>query len=572
MTTHNSTPPEDCKLDPVADAMRHASLAERTAREEFAARTARHTAELEARKRQHEAEVIAGWRASLRATFDPAEDFGDFVAWQDAGTIDRAKMFVSDDYRAGFNRYNGEPWARRTEAGWYYEQISTFTLEAFTLDEQRIIRNAFRDEWARPPSRRWVLLEDRGTVPIVLPHDPAAFVTDYRAKLPEPMRELGIVVGLAPRGGSLHVAVWLGEDRTPFEISAWLAKFNDYESGRFKVREAAPYDLKWVPLEPVTKTRTLAELVFTATESIDLLPSGLVGLDALRGGIQRRGDRIVVQAETGNAKTALALTMAESLAARGFKVAWLATPDEPSASIIARRLQRIGYAYEDAKKHVSDRAALAKLNGGLMVIDGNGCTLEEALAARPDFLFVDNIQKVKSNAGRGLSQHAAVEPRLEAIEASGVTTIVTSRMVRGAGKRGGNRLEGSYGGSAVEGGATVLLDLVLTGAELVVTMRKGRGPGEGESFALELDRAKQTLTPLRGTVAPSELDEVVDEVLGVLADRDGTPLSLRAVQVIARMPRARRKADVLAALKRAVETGRVTKADGKNGAYALQGS
>jgi hypothetical protein len=551
MTTNISTPLDPCNFDPVADAMARANLSTPSARAAAA--------------KQHEAEVVARWKTSLRVNFDPSEDFGDFVAWDDAGTIDRAKMYVSDDYRAGFNRYAGEAWARRTETGWYHDlSRPAYTFEGFTLDDQRIIRSAFRDDWSNPKSRRWVLLEDRRTVPIVLPLD----VADYRAGLPKEMRELGIVVGLEV-GKTVHVAVWLGEDLTPFEISAWLATFNDHESDRFKRLDHTPRRA-WVPLAPAVKTRSLAELAVTGTESIDLIPSGLAGLDDLRGGIQRRGDRVIVQAETGNAKTALALTMAESLAARGFKVAWLATPDEPAASIIARRLQRIGYSYDDAKKHAGDRTSLAKLNTNLTVIDGTGCTLEEALAARAEFLFVDNIQKVNSIAGRGLSQHAAVEPRLEAIEASGVTTIVTSRMVRGAGKRGGNRLEGSYGGSAVEGGATVLLDLVLTGTELVVTMRKGRGPGEGQSFALELDRAKQTLTPCHGTPAPHALDEVVDEVVALFTDKDGTPLSLRAVQVIARMPRARRKADVLGALKRAVEIGKATKADGKNGAYALR--
>jgi hypothetical protein len=446
-------------------------------------------------RKQHEADVIARWRASLRDPYDPDYDAGDYIQWDDIGTIGSA------DFRHGFHWYGGEPWGRPTEYGCLYEETRTLS-DAFTADEKQIIRDAYRGEqWGEPESRRWVLIEDQHTVAPIDGSDPKDFVSAYRACLPEQMRGLGMSVRIEP-GRLVYVAVWLGEPRAPQAIRAWIRQI---DPERFRLLYSTPGISEWVSIPPVnvTSTRTLAALAQQQdpTESIDLLPSGLVGLDALRGGIQRRGDRIVVQAETGNAKTALALTMAEALAARGHQVAWIATADEPRASIVARRLQRVGYSFDEAKRLVTDPGALARCNPNLVVLDGNACTLEDAVGARPEFLFVDNIQKVRSVAGRGLSQQSAVEPRLEVIEASGVTTVVTSRMVRGAGKRGGNRLEGSYGGSAVEGGATVLLDLVLAGDELTVTMRKGRGPGEGQAFTLTLDRAKQTLT--RAKVRPA---------------------------------------------------------------------
>ncbi len=549
MTTHNSASPSGAQIDNAFLAGRIGDPRD-AADAELASSFDRFIkAEAEA-ERAHRAAVLTTWREhpDVAAFIAALRSANDYPAWDEFSAAVVANTYCR--------------WSVRDEVTCLMLACAKQLGMAGMSDDDRAIieeRHAYSERNdVDPAARRWLLARDTKAVcPVTAA---SSWVAEYRAGLHEQLRELGMVVGLSP-GAPPVLAVWTGVEQTPHVLREWLRGVGK-ESLEFAPEANVA---EWVTLAPVRAERSLADLAFTPTESIGLLPSGLDDLDRLRGGIQRRGDRVIIQAATGNAKTALALTMAESLAARGFKVAWLATSDELAASIIARRLQRTGkYTYESAKEHVNDPAALALLNPNLMVIDGCRVVLEDVLAARPDFLFADNLQKMISRVGAGKGELEALNAALKLIEADGTTAVLTSRMVRGADKRG-NRIEGSYGGVAIEGGATVLLDLRLTGDELDVTVLKGRGPGEHDSFRLTLDRAKQTLAPCpcHGTVA-APLSEAEanrrEQILTVLAKG---PKTARAIQtwVPGKYP------DVKASLAELVAAGKVV-LDGKE--YAIK--
>lgn len=490
MTTQDSTPPDlRNELDPVAEAMRRADLSTTTAREEFAERTRKHAAELAAQA--HRAAVLKTWRACPDVMAFVAEQraSNDFASWSDLRVEFDPKWGVHDERTLLARACHG-----RIGMADLCETDRAIVVERHPFETRPLVD---------PPVRKWALLRDAKTT---CPLDSSdAWAQAYRSALPVDLRDRGMLVGTAA-GMPPVIAVWLGTSQSPGMIRQWLSG-----EGRFTLEHESSqkYDYQrghqaysiddWLTLEPTVKARSLAELAFKPTEPIGLLPSGLAELDRLRGGIQRRGDRVIIQAETGNAKTALALTMAASLASRGFKVAWVATSDELAASIIARLLQRTGkYTFESAKDHVNDTAALASLDPNLTIIDGTTVLLEDVLDSAPDFVFIDNLQKVLSRVGAGRGEMEAIAAVLKLIEAEGTTTVLTSRMNRGV----RNRLEGSSGGAPVAAGATVLLDLVLKGDVLDVEILKGRGPGEHESFSLTLDRAKQTLAPCQAKPEP----------------------------------------------------------------------
>jgi hypothetical protein len=420
-------------------------------------------------------------------------------------------------------------------------------------------RQTIRDEHAKggtrhaldPTCARWLLVEDRNeTGPADLPPVDAAawhgvanaWASAYRARLPHELRHLGMLV-LPEPGKAIVLAVWVGTERAAATLRSWARAIgggadvrdddgNLVNPGRFRVlRDASACASTFVALEPAAAVAaSLLDLVappIKSDASGAVLRTGIGPLDALlvTGGVPRRGARVVVQAPTANAKSALNLQIAEFLAAAGLSIGWIATRDETAESIRARRLQRAGHARADAIRLANDPAALAELNPNLAVIDGREWLLEDVLTAGgsgPDVLFLDPLQKVRSRAGEGRGQVESIAAALDVIETSGVTTFMTSAMVRGAGRR--SKIEGSYGGAAIENGATLLLDLALTDDALRVAVLKSRYGGEGESFVMTLDRASQTLTAACG-------DALAEAIRKVLVDRG----SLTQAQLLVRV-------------------------------------
>lgn len=445
-------------------------------------------------------------------------------------------------------------------------------------------RKVIRDEHAKggtryaldPDVARWLLVEDRNeTGPADLPPSDAdawraaaeAWAAGYRARLPLELRHLGMLV-LPEPGKPIVVALWIETERPAATLRSWAravgggADVRDDDGnlanpGRFRVlRNATACGSDWIKLEPAKAAHaSVHALVARPTEATSvILRTGIAPLDALlaTGGVPQRGARVVLQAPTANAKSTLNLEIAEFLAGTGLVIGWIATRDEPPESINARRLQRIGYSQADALRLVNDADALAKLNPKLAVIDGRKWYLEDVLAAGgsgPDVLFVDPLQKVRSRAGEGRGQIEAIAAALDVIESSGVTTFMTSAMVRGAGRRA--RIEGSFGGVVIENGATLLLDLALTDDRLRVAVLKSRYGGEGESFDLTLDRERQRLTaPPAATVA--DADPLVESIRKVLAN-DGDPVALTQAQIRVRVTGA--NTAIVEALKTGVSAG-----------------
>lgn len=533
MTTHNSTPPDARNFDPVADAMARANLSAATAR-----------AKLDENSRR--VALLKSWREHPDVLAFVAEQrrANDFQSWPDLSAA------------VGEHRYCR--WSVRHEIICLMLACAQQVGMAELSDADReIIGEKYPDEdrdGVEPDARKWLLVRD--TKSVCPPADAAAWAPAYRAGLHEQLRDRGMAIGVAP-GQAPVLAVWNGEAQPPSVYRNWLAQIG---SDRFElVQDAGASD--WLSFAPAKVQGATRKAAFTVHST------GIGPLDALLAtkGIPR-GARVFVQAATGHGKSVFDLQVAEHFAAAGFRVAWVATSDESPESLIARRLQRVGHARDEALRlalgdEAASVAARAKLNPNLEIVDGTREYLEDVIARAPDVLVLDPVQKVRTRGGDD------GEAAVRIAEQSGITLVAAASKVRSSGKRA--KIEAAFGGAFIENGATLLLDLERDGSTVTVSVLKSRYGGEGQSFALELDPEWQTLTPCH---EPDELDAVVDEVLSVLADNDGTPLALRAVQVIARMPRARRKADVLAALKRAVETGKVTKADGKNGAYALRES
>lgn len=410
--------------------------------------------------------------------------------------------------------------------------------------------------------------------------DRNSFAQKYAADLPLGWRD-SVLLYLCP-GEPIVIVHWTPERETIDTTGAWLEsenanpknqRRNSYDDEDTIARwEARPTfeslgdnDFVAIPPARAVNARTLESLAARAPErASSVTPTGIAPLDALlatRG--LPSGARMFVQAATANAKTTLALEAACSLAERGHCVAWIATRDEPQESIYARLLQRAGHERAEAVTLASDPVARERAcPRGLVVIDGTETDLEDVIGATPgpDVIAIDSLQKVRTCKGAGTTGVTAMTATLDVIEASRVTVIATSQIVRGASRRA--RIEASHGGSGIEYGATLIIDLALDGEELTGTILKSRYGGEGESFTLRLDRASQRLTAPEIAPVVSATEARLRAAICTALTEHGA-LTQRAI--LGRVTGAQNA--IVAALKAAVERGEIT-LDGKKYAIA----
>lgn len=363
------------------------------------------------------------------------------------------------------------------------------------------------------------------------------FTREYAKTLPPGWRESVI---LCLRSGEPVIVVrWTAERERIEDIRAWAdaTELDAQGCGRWEALDdlaIANEGYTRVPIAPSkpvsadahaarARLQALAAPVASDATSAAVHTTGVAALDAVleTGGVPARGARCVIQAPTANAKTTVALEIAEHYAACGLGVVWIATRDEPRESLIARRHQRAGRTRAEAiaLARAGDESGLCDQ---LLVVDGTAATLEDMLDQRAGFdvLFIDPLQKVRMRSG-GSGAVGSVEAALELIELSGVTTWMTSAFVRG-GTRRRARLEMSKGGAAIENGATLLLDLERAGDALTVRVLKSRYGGEDAELALTLDRERQRVHSSASSASQAEA-RIRADVLTALALSPGQP-------------------------------------------------
>lgn len=366
------------------------------------------------------------------------------------------------------------------------------------------------------------------------------FVRDYLRTLPPGWAE-SIVVSL-PAGSNPVVCRWT-EQRLLIGATREWARLFRLPNGepRFAVLEA--YDFGNAPrvmVPAATAARVAGSLAELAARTIpdercggtEVWPTGVAGLDAAlsrMGGIPR-GARVVVQAPaTGQSKTTLMLEIAENFAARGLNVVWLATGDDPRPAIQGRRRQRAaGMTQEEGFKSKDE----SMLNPRLLVFDGRAHDLEDVLryAAEIDVLFLDPVTKIRTRCATD-DPLTVVGHVLNLLENAGLTAFMAVPNVRGAKRRA--PLEQSFGGSRVEAGASVVLDLHRQKTDVTIGILKSRYGGEDSELHVQIDLERQRIVaPAAGAVVTSAADRIKSDVLRVVAERG--PRSARALLELVR--------------------------------------
>lgn len=393
--------------------------------------------------------------------------------------------------------------------------------------------------------------------------DARAFARDYLRSLPIGWSE-SVTICLSP-GHSPTICRWTAERVSLGTTQIW-AKGLPLVAGaqRFVALEAYVFggDVRvMIPASTVqARAASIQELaapapVQVAARPVVIYSTGIAPLDAVlsAGGIPS-GSRVVIQAATAQGKSSILFEIAESLAARGQLVAWLATSDEPRESVMARRRQRAGMSRADALRSVDESA----LNPALFVIDGRTVALEEVLACSSQIsaLFIDPISKFRT-VHQAADPVAQIRYALRLVEESGLTVYMSAPLVRGAERR--TKTERAFGGNGVETGANLLLEVRRSGADLTLEIIKSRGlGGEGQELALKLDADGQRVLP--AGVAVSSTDRIWDEVRRALSP--GEPRSARSLAEGAHKV-AGRATTIRAVIRARLGSGELVEVDGK---------
>ncbi|MDF3069188.1 MAG: DnaB-like helicase terminal domain [Polyangiaceae bacterium] len=385
-----------------------------------------------------------------------------------------------------------------------------------------------------------------------------AFVRDYVRELPPGWRD-SIVLDLKA-GEHPVVCRWTATREKISATQAWCRNYRYRDQPRFEALESLWFEGERVVIPAAVSRATvtieqLAKPRITATPST-VTPTGLEPLDAVlaTGGIPS-GARVGIQASTAQGKTALMLEIAEAWAARGARVVWVATADEPRESVMARRRQRHGMPRAQALTSTDETA----LEPRLFVVDGRDHTIEEvlALSPAPALLVLDPVSKVRMRDGAA-DPVVRIGGVLDLVEASGWTVLMSAPVVRGAGRRVAT--ERALGGSRIEAGATLLLELSRSGDNLTIGVVKSRLGGEGMEVALRLDAERQRVLAAPSDAGALSVEERIwRDVRAVLAT-DGP----RVARALADKVRGRKTA-VLAVVRQRLATGELRQVEGKVG-------
>jgi hypothetical protein len=383
-----------------------------------------------------------------------------------------------------------------------------------------------------------------------------AFVRDYVRELPPGWRD-SIVLDLKA-GEHPVVCRWTATREKISATQAWCRNYRHRDQPRFEALEShwfegervvipAAVSHATVTVEALARPRTMATL---STVS----PTGLGPLDAVlaTGGIPS-GARVVVQAATAQGKTALEI--AEAWAARGARVVWVATADEPRESVMARRRQRHGMPRADAVTSTDEEGLAPEL----FVVDGREHTIEEVLtlSPAPALLVLDPVSKVRMRDGAA-DPVVRIGGVLDLVEASGWTVLMSAAVVRGAGRRAAT--ERALGGSRIEAGATLLLELTRSGDNLTIGIVKSRLGGEGMEIALRLDAERQRVLAAPADDGALSTDDRIWRDMRTVLAMDGP----RAARTLAEKVRGRKTA-VLAVVRQRLANGDLRQLDGKVG-------
>lgn len=427
------------------------------------------------------AETIMRWRA-----------LPEVVAYCDykAPTATTWEAFREDALNGGLTWAVQNRQARWHFAAWHPEHVLGPSADAFAEDDLAIIRQAHSDEGAMidPTESLWLVVEDtQATSPADLPaafddakgeRNPAytaaatAWATDYRARLPEDLRHLGMVV-LPEPGERPIIGLWLGVARPAEVLRKWIGRVGggtDETPGRFQVRGSVDARVAdFVAVEPVRAPRvTLDNLRTPLQPSGGVTPTGIAPLDALiRLGGTAHGGLNVFVAQDKNCKTLTMLQVAEHRTNHGRRGVWIAR-DENAASIQKRRWQYRGDTEADAEARVA-RGDI--VNDALVVTSAE---LDEVLSMVTDLarsgpvdVYLDSLN------GDATSQHE-IDELVRRLKATGADVFVTAEGT--ASRAGPMRVKGSTG--------------VAFKADLTVALRYVKGDGGSETLTMRVARSR----------------------------------------------------------------------------------
>ncbi len=456
-----------------------------------------------------------------------------------------------------------KPGRERALASWDRYIAARPALSAEELDALREhIRREYPEEKCDAGSHVQIL-EDRGQ--IFPGGDSQAFVRNYARTLPIGWGE-SIVVCLSP-AEPVVICRWTDARVHISDTSKWAASL-PWVNGqrRFVALERYTFgEAERVVVPPPRPARalTLTQLaapppVLAWSKPTTIHPTGIPALDReiTTGGIAT-GSRIAIQAQTAQGKTSVCLEIAENWAARGLLVVWVATADDPRPAIVARRRQRLGMTERDALLSTDE----SMLDPRLFVVDGREHTLEDVLACRAqlDAVVIDPIVKVRTrNTSDDLI--ARVGQALDAVEQSALTTLMTTPVVRGSSRR--VKTERAFGGSRIETGVNLLLELKRNGRDLTLEVVKARGLGmtEGQEIPLRLDRERQRVVSASDAVSGTEA--IWTQVQNALV-ADGPRSARSLAEGAGKVPG--RSTTIRAVIRERLASGELVEVDGKLG-------
>ncbi len=394
-----------------------------------------------------------------------------------------------------------------------------------------------RSEWvADDAGRHWFALVDaeHTAPPNLNGGGRAAYAESYRRTLPSDMRDQEIVVCAEP-GRSVVIVLWASDSWSDSEVGDYARRLIGERAEHPRWRPASyplwvgePVYLPSLATSPVV-VGSIRERARRAERTVSIGAALDVGIPSLarqfRVGGLPMGSRVVILGLPGQGKTTLALHLAETAAAQGWLVVWLAY-DEPSDKITARRRQRRGASPRDA---LGGADALEALGADLLVL-APGEPFEEVArevaadpCGKPVLFVIDSIQKLETQAGEGKGERERITAAIDAIQRcqkrSPSIVVMTSETARGSGA--------SKGSGGIDYGATLSLRVARKGTTLHVAIAKNRD-GSEEPFALEIDAAGQTLIDPETAAARAKGDALWSEIEEALRNH-GPVLSRTAI-------------------------------------------
>jgi hypothetical protein len=492
--------------------------------------------------------ILARWRAQQRAPDDWPDSVTDVGCYSnyEAARVDHLGSFI-DAAGGGSLVAWGEP-TEFARALWFVaEHEGLYELATHRERVQHFGFGTYQADELEATAHHWMILTDQAEiVPISLAGTAQreAYARGYRDALPRTLRDSAMALYLEP-GQPVRVVLWAAQKQSEQQVREYCWNIggrarDDDEGPRFapvRYPFQTPYDddanetpAVYLPARYGTRAsgslRERARRPDEAQADARTLSTWPALDRQLRAGALPMGARGVIAGPPEQCKTTLMLDAAETAAAQGWLVAWVAY-DEAEADITARRRQRL--------------PAGVPLNPNLVIVDGVGPYEDLAAEAaadaeaegRPLMVCVDSLQKLETRAGEGKGERERITAAIDTIQRMQAShpaiVLVTSEVARGSGA-----LKGSGG---IDYGGTLVLRPKLAGSKLTVAIAKNRHGGK-QPFTLEVDAGRQRIIDL---TAPQPEPNLRDRILSAVR---GGARSVEAVAKAAAVRAAKARAEL----------------------------